>query len=125
MERPRFPRYSRSASTARSTPILFRNLKQSATVFALEVIATSTPSTTYRSTPKERAPPENRTTRIGGQSAFGFLAFTSIASQTSCGLCVVIRWKASAERRQIVPAGTRFAASASAWCSVILAPAGT
>ena len=118
IDRPRRPRYERRASRATSSPIFSRYLKQSATVFALDVIFTSTPSMTCVSTPWALAFPENRTIRTGGQEATGLLAFTSMATHTSCGACVPIPWNESADSRQTTPAGIRLAASASVWCAV-------
>jgi hypothetical protein len=68
---------------ATSRPILSLYLKQSATVFWREVIFTATPSSSCVSTPKVRASPEKRKSRMGGQSTAGFHAFLSTASQTS------------------------------------------
>ncbi len=110
---------SRRASSATSSPILFRYLKQSATVFATEKTRSGTPSTSWVVWPKSSVCFENRTIRSRGLSETGLRSFSPIAIQTSNGLCVPMSWKRRAESRQITPRGTRFTASAKVWNSVI------
>src|SRR3989442_10897890 len=85
----RWRQKSRRASSATSRPILFRYLKQSATVFAALYTRTGTPSILCFSTPLVRAAPENLTILSGGWSTVGFHAFVSSASHTWYGACVV------------------------------------
>ena len=80
---------SRSASRAISRPILWRNLKQSATVLAGVKTGTSIPSILYFTTPNRRVSGEKRTTRSFTLSTLGVLAFCPIAIHTSKGDCVV------------------------------------
>jgi hypothetical protein len=71
-------RYSRRASSATSMPILLRNLKQSATVFAGVYTLRVPPWMRYSFTPKWSADPEIRTNRIAGEVICGAHAFTEI-----------------------------------------------
>src|ERR1700691_3587992 len=82
-------RHSRRASRATSVPILLRNLKQSATVFAGVYTLSVPPRTGYSFIPKCRAGPDMRTKRIGGEVMWGVHALTAMAIQTWCGDCVV------------------------------------
>jgi hypothetical protein len=72
---------SRRASMATSRPILFRYLKQSATVFAGDATRTVTLSIVRPSIPSVSAAPEKRTMRKGRPVA-GMQSLTSIATQT-------------------------------------------
>jgi len=108
---------SRRASSATSSPILFRYLNASATVFAGEYTRTATFSTSCSSTISVRARPEKRTILSLGPFTFGAQALFGMASHTSRGAWVVRSWNASAESRQMMPFGTRRAASAMLWRS--------
>ncbi len=79
---------SRRASSTTSSPILFRYLKQSATVLAPEKMRTGTPSTLCVSWPNSSDCFEKRTIRIGGLSERGRRSFSPIAIQISNGLSV-------------------------------------
>src|SRR5882762_600944 len=82
-------RDSRRASMATSRPILFRNLKQSATVFAGLNTRRVAPEDAYSFTPKRSVGPDMRTRRIGGEETLGAQAFCPMAIHTSCGDWVV------------------------------------
>ena len=99
---------SRRASSATSRPILFRYLKQSATVFATEKTRSGTPSTSWVAWPKSSDCFENRTIRNCGISETGRRSFSPIAIQTSKGLSVPMSWNRSADSRQITARGARF-----------------
>ncbi len=74
---------------ATSRPILFRNLKQSATVFAGLNTRRVAPEDAYSFTPKRSVGPDMRTRRIGGEETLGAQAFCPMAIHTSCGDWVV------------------------------------
>src|SRR5580693_4475499 len=78
-------KHSFSASIATSVPILLRNLKQSATVFAGVYTFSVPPRTGYSLTPKLSAAPDILISRIVGEVIFGLQAFTPMAIQTSWG----------------------------------------
>src|ERR1700678_1890316 len=82
-------KHSRSAWIASSVPVFDRNLKQSATVFAGLYTLISNPSTRCSTTPKVRASPETRITRMGGYSMRGDQAPGFRVIQTSKGFSVV------------------------------------
>jgi hypothetical protein len=80
-----FLRGSLRGSMATSTPILLRNLKQSATVFAGLNTRMIVPAIRCSSTPKRSACPNMRTSRIEGEGRFGAQAFWPTAILTSWG----------------------------------------
>ena len=86
--------------------------RQSAMGFAGSKIGTATPSTARVGAPSESACSMNRTTRTGGHSILGVLAFGPMAIQTCPGAWSMRSWNWQAEFGHVTPFGMRLASSA-------------